>query len=87
MSTARTEVACAESAVRAIRLTEASLDRHLRDMGEHRDLGALLLSSGAVEGPFRALRPITLNWRQRLTRWARGRRINTDAPRIAALDR
>lgn len=29
----------------------------------------LLLASGAVEGPFRITKPITLSWRVRFVRW------------------
>lgn len=84
MSAARSDVACAESAVHAIRLTEASLDRHLRDMGEHRDLGALLLSSGAVEGPFRAPKPINrpTSLVTRIRRALRAWHINRCSPRL-----
>lgn len=31
----------------------------------------LLLSTGALTGPYRKTRPITLTWRVRITRWVR----------------
>jgi hypothetical protein len=31
----------------------------------------LLLSTGAITGPYRKTRPVTLTWRVRITRWVR----------------
>lgn len=50
------------------RLTAASIDRRIAAKQERRALPELLLATGAMEGPFRRSRPLTLSPLARIRR-------------------
>jgi hypothetical protein len=53
-----------------IKLTEAHLDRRIAEKLETRGMADLLLSSGAIEGPYRHTHPVT-RWSLALRRFHR----------------
>lgn len=67
-----------QSRMTPTKLCEAHLDRRIAAKLEMRRLPDMLLSSGAVEGPFKATHPVT-RWSQALKRFHRA--LLTFAPR------
>ncbi len=64
-----------------MKLTEKHLDLRQRERTERRDLGDLLLSSGALQGPYRRTHPTKLSVWARILRALRARRI-PKAPKL-----
>ncbi len=70
------------------KLTEASLDRaqqwrcspFITREGDHHIDTEQLLATGALEGPYRRTRPITVTWRMRFLRAVRSILLNHRRP-------
>lgn len=64
------------------RVSEAALDRRIAEKREARSLPELLLSTGALEGPFRRVRPLTVSPLMRVRRALRNFFFNRQGPNL-----